>query len=124
MGLGESATCLGVDWYNGGEACSEPYWDRINYTATLRVLLAEPRILIRQTQLLADTLQNLHLELGKTIGGELFERQEKRLNLWSELKAAYFPRGLGLLAATLLLAGGAAWTWKKMTCPPTWRVWV
>ncbi len=103
------------DWYDlpGGKDCSRPYWDQINYTAVLRVMLAEPQIILRQVELLADSFQNLHLEMGKYALGEVFPRREERLNFWSNLKGSFFPRQANLLLAALALAGGIAWTWKK-----------
>ncbi len=118
LGLADTVTCLGKDWYSGGGAdCSKPYWDQIDFTAAARVMLVEPQIVLKQIQLLADLFQNLSLNLGKYAAGADFPHRETRLNLWSKIKQTYFPRGMWLLAVSLLLAFAAAWAWKKDGLP-------
>ena len=62
-------------------------------------MLREPAIIARQAALIGHTLQNYRLDLGMYPRDDTLVRRSVRLNLWSELKQRYFPRGWGLLAA-------------------------
>jgi hypothetical protein len=115
----QALDCVGKDWYSqGGQACSEPFWEQISYTRVLRVLWAEPAILFKQAEQLANAMQNLTLELGRYASADHAPRQEGVLNLWSELQQRVFPRGLlGLGLASLAILAACAWTWKKEGLP-------
>jgi len=113
LGLAQSERCLALDWYNGGADCSRPDWDKISYSAVVRVLLAEPQIVLKQAQFMADRSQNLSLSFGQYAFGDDYPRRADRLNLWSRLKANIFPRGGWLAVSLLLLGAGIAATWKQ-----------
>lgn len=114
LGLADSANCIGVDWYaEGGMECSRPYWDQINYTQVVRVILAEPLIVLKQAELLADRMQNLDLGIGRYAYRNPIIYRENRLNAWSVLKQRYFPRGVGLLIACGVILAGIGWTWRE-----------
>jgi hypothetical protein len=76
-------------------------------------MLAEPLIVLKQAELLADRMQNLDLGIGRYAYRNPIIYRENRLNAWSVLKQRYFPRGVGLLIACGVILAGIGWTWRE-----------
>lgn len=106
LGMPEAVDCVGQIYYwSGGADCLQRVAAQTTYFAVLQTMLREPQIMLKQIDLVGRTLQNYSLDLGKYRLGDQTRRQARRLNLWSELKQRYFPRGWALLAL-LVVAGG------------------
>lgn len=113
LGLTDARDCIGVDVYlPEGRACIQRIEDRLGYAVTLKSLLNEPAILLRQVEHLASEIQNTHLELGLYAQDDPLVRRANRLNLWGEVQTRYFPRGW-LLFPTMLVFGAILWSGRR-----------
>lgn len=103
LGLSESIGYVGYSAYTGpGEQALQQYEDKMSPLNTLRVIFREPSIMIRITKYLWDNMQVTSLGyLGKFSPDDpqIPGRNSSLLNLWSQLKIKFFPRGyvLGLV---------------------------
>jgi hypothetical protein len=114
LGIPQAVTCVGVDFYTpAGTECAQKYKPSISYQAVLQSMVSEPAIVVRQLSLLADSVQNYSLDLGKYAYGDTIKRQETRLNLWSVVKSRYFPRGWGLAASMAVFMLAIFFTWRR-----------
>jgi hypothetical protein len=114
IGLSDASACLGVDAYTDeGLACLEKLNGRISYFSFLRTILSEPMIITRQIDVISRTMQNYSLQLGKYTYQDHIVRQNARLNLWSEIKQRFFPRGWALLLVTPIFGLAILSGWRR-----------
>ncbi len=94
-----------------GQVCNRLYGDNMRFSNTLRVILTEPRLVPRIALVLADDMNQTHLQyLGRRTESDQFafrwqETHRGTFNAWPQLKS-YFPTGLpfyGLLSLYLLI---------------------
>ncbi len=114
LGMPEAINCVSVDFFSpNGFECAQMFEKSISYQAVLQTMVSEPAIVIRQVGLLANSIQNYSLDLGKYAYGDTIQRQETRLNLWSVIKSRYFPRGWGLAVVMAVFVLFIFLGWKK-----------
>ncbi len=105
----DAERCVGVSGYKPvGEQCIQTYWNMINFKQVLITDLREPGIYFRELTDTLRSIQVLTVGLGKTAYGDTTVYQAQRMNLWSVIKTAVFPRGwffIGTLVLFGLLAG-------------------
>jgi hypothetical protein len=106
--------CVGADHYSTetGAQCLNTYAQQITYLAVVRTMIAEPAIVLRQLNGMAQIFQNYSLELGRYVYADPTARRENRLNLWSVIKQRYFPRGWLLIPALLVFCLGTVFSWR------------
>jgi hypothetical protein len=113
LGLSEASQCIGAEPYlPEGLACLKTFSGRFSYLSVLHSMLSEPAIIARQVDEIIYTAQNYSLQLGKYVYQDDVKRQEARLNLWSEIKQRFFPRGWALLA-TFPVFGYIIWISRR-----------
>ena len=116
LGTPEAAECLEHDLYNpAGMTCFDKYnasglW---SYGNVVKVILAEPQIIGRQLNIITSRIQEMHFDAGLYVKNDPVPRRVIRLDLWANLQAKVFPRGMALIFFTILSAAILLWARQK-----------
>lgn len=110
-----TTVCIGVNAYSQtGVDCRKVVEVKLSFVQTALIDLREPGILIRQLGFAADQTQILSLDnLGKYAFGDNTTYHSMRLNIWSEIKKAIFPRGWLLVGILIIGMAGFGFASQK-----------
>ena len=96
LGMEDGTNYLNTSgWSKEGAAFIERYKDKLTYQSFLRVLMKEPKILLKSMKYTSNNMQLITISyLGKTRRNSANISNARILTLWSVIKSSIFPRGV------------------------------